>query len=100
VLGVLAVAAHIPFTGCARPARHRIRPTDNAHYEVSLGQARILRGLPDPAEVFMPQHQIVLARRCLAVLGLNDFLVGAAQAYGQGLDQNRTLLRRRIVKCL
>src|SRR6266511_6276075 len=72
VLGVAAVAAHVPLTDRATGTRLRVGPADDAHDEVPLRQPAIGRRLPYPAQRLVPEDQPALARRRFAVLAGGD----------------------------
>ena len=67
-LGVLAVAAHVPFADGAIGARHGIRPADDADDEVPLPQRAAPAWIEDPAQRLVPEHQAGLAGRRPPVL--------------------------------
>src|SRR5258705_6437675 len=98
VLGVPAVAAHVPFADSACGARHRIRPADETDHEVAPGYAAIRRRFEHPSEILVAEYQHIRAGWRLAVLGANDLDVRAAQTDRQRLDQDRAVAGRRFGK--
>jgi hypothetical protein len=93
VLGVLAVAAHVPFAGCAGRTRRRVGTTDDADDQVAGLDRRVGRRLADPADVLVAQHQQLVTRGSLTIGAGHDLDVGPTQPDRQTLDQHRALAR-------
>src|SRR6187431_2639498 len=75
-LGVLAVAAHVPFTNRAVRARHRVGPPDDADDQVALAERAGRARVNDTAERLVAEHQPRLAGWCPAVLAFDDLDIG------------------------
>src|SRR5688572_26083979 len=81
-LGVLAVAAHVPFTDRAVWAGHGVGAADDADDQVTYAKRAGQTRLDDAAERLVAEYKPRLSRRCPAVLALDDLDVGAADAGG------------------
>ena len=92
-LGVLAVAAHVPFTDRAVRARHRVGAPDDADDQVALAERAGRTRVDDAAERLVAEHKPRLARRCPAVLAFDDLDVGPAHADGDRLDEHGPVAR-------
>ena len=57
VFGVAAVMAHVPLAGGATQARLGVGLADDANHQVARPQVARGRGLQDPAEGLMAEHQ-------------------------------------------
>jgi hypothetical protein len=83
VLGVLAVAAHVPLARGAARAGHRVGMPHDAGDVLPRRQPAALRRFDDFSERLVSQDQPVGARRCGAVFPVHDLDVGAADAHGE-----------------
>ena len=88
VLGVLTVAAHVPFARGTGGAGHGIGAAHDARDVLPRLQAAARRRAYDFAERLVAKDQIVRTRRGRPVLAADDFEVGAADAHGQGADED------------
>jgi hypothetical protein len=87
-LGVLAVAAHVPFTHRAIRTGNRIGAADDTHYQIALLESARRPRVQDAAQGFMAEHQALLPGRGPAVLAVRNLDVSAANADGDGLHQH------------
>jgi hypothetical protein len=88
-LGVLAVAAHVPFAYRATGAGHGVGAADDADHEIALPKRAARARVDHPAQGFVPEHEARLALRSPAVLALHDLDVGPAYADGDGFHEDR-----------
>ena len=95
-LGVTAVAAHVPLTDRAVRARDRIGPAHDADDQIAGRQAATARRVDDASERLVPEDQAFGARRRRAVVAVHDLDVGAAYADSQRLDEDGTVVGRRL----
>jgi len=94
-LGVLAVAAHIPFANGAGGARHRIGPPHDANHQIARRNAAAIRRLFDAAERFMADDEALMSGRRPAIMAIDDLVIGAANAERERAHQNRAIALRR-----
>ena len=92
-LGVLAVAAHVPFADRAVRARHRVGTPDDADDQVALAERAGRTRVDDAAERLVAEHKPRLARRRPAVLAFDDLDVGPAHADCDRLDEHGPVAR-------
>ena len=90
-LGVAAVGAHVPLADRTVRARHRVRPSHDAHDMVSHRQPGGPR-VEHPAEGLVAEDQPLLTRWRPPVVSARDLRIRAADADGQGFDDHRTQL--------
>ncbi len=91
-LGVVAVAAEVPFAESARLAGQRVGPPHDARHQVTGGEATACRRIDHLPERLMAEHETVLTRRRPAVALLDDLDVGAAHADQQTLHEQRAFV--------
>ena len=94
-LGILAVAAHVPFAGGTSGTRHGIGAAHDADHEIAGRKAGIGGRLLDAAEQFMANDETLSPRRGPAIVAFDDFAVGTANAERQRAHQNIAVAWRR-----
>ncbi len=95
-LGEPAIAAHVPLAGGARWARNRIGTAHDPDHQIPGTKARARRRLQYLSETFVPDDQLALAGRRLAVFALGDLPVSAADPHQEPADQKRTFCVGRL----
>src|SRR5262249_41352259 len=93
-LRVAAVPAHVPLADRAVGARHGIGPAHDADDQIPGAKPAGPR-IDDATERFVTEDEASLAFRRPAVLALGDLDVGAADADGDRLDDDRAIPRVR-----
>ena len=88
-LGVLPVAAHVPFADRAVRARHRVGAPDDPDDQVTGLHAAVGPRVDDPAQRLVAEDDPLPPRGCPAVGAGGDVDVGSADAYCDRLNQNR-----------
>jgi hypothetical protein len=96
VLGVAAVAAHVPLPGRAALTGNGVGLADDADRQVARFEPAALGRLEDLAEGLVAEDQPLVAWRRPAVLAVGDFKVGTANSHRPRLNQQRPFLRWRL----
>ena len=87
-LGVLPVAAHVPFAHRTIGTGNRVRAADDPDHQVALFEGTSRTRINDAAEGFVAQHETGLPGRRPAVLPLHDLDVGPADPDRNGFHQH------------
>jgi hypothetical protein len=95
-LGVVFVAAHVPFPGRARNARLGVGPAHDADNEIARRKTATIGSGLDPAERFVAEHEALLARGSGPVKPRQDVPIRPAHAQRQRARQNRAVRQRRF----
>ena len=95
-LSVASVLAHVPLTGGAIVARHRIRPPDDTGDEVSRVETGVRRRFEDACDRLVADDQALPTWRRPPICACCNLLVGAADADPQCLRNHCTLWMRRF----
>ena len=88
-LGVLPVAAHVPFADRAVGTRHRVGASDDPDDQVARLHAAVRPRVQDPAQRLVTQDQTFPPRGRPAVRARGDLDVRPADAHRHRLDQDR-----------
>ena len=88
-LGVLPVAAHVPFTDRAVGARHRVGASDDPDDQVTGLHAAVRPRVHDPTQRLVAEDQPLPPRGRPAVRARGDLHVRPADAHRHRLDQDR-----------
>jgi hypothetical protein len=87
MLGVPAVAAHVPLAHCARATRFGIGTAHIRDDEIVDRDVTCGRGLDDAPERLVSEYETVATGRRGAVCTLDDLAISAAHTDGAALDE-------------